>query len=206
MQSLRHHGFSLLELLLAASLGLLILAVTIQALLGEHRLGRELGGLLRQRQQLQRANALIAADLRRALALAVDPLAPRHQRPCSLAGRQPVLHIDEPNGVSTTYSVGPAPSAIWRGWVLMRCGQAFGRDGLINPGSTAQNRVVLDGLDAQPSRWSGCALPAATVISGSAGLPLAACMEQATGLVQWQLSLRLGLRQLQGGGSALING
>ncbi|MAR05831.1 MAG: prepilin-type cleavage/methylation domain-containing protein [Cyanobium sp. NAT70] len=206
MQSTRHHGFCLIELLLAASLGLLILAATIQALLAEQRLGRELGGLLRQRQQLQRANALIAADLRRALTLAVDPMAPHHQRPCSLAGRQPVLHIDEPNGVSTTYSVGPAPSAIWRGWVLMRCGQAFGRDGRINPGSTAQNRVVLDGLDAQPHRWSGCALPEAIVISGSGGLPLAACMEHSIGLVQWQLRLRLGLRQLQGGGSALING
>ena len=206
MDSIRHQGFSLLELLLAASLGLLILAATTQALLGEQRLVRQLGGLLRERQQLQRANALIAADLSRGIALAVDPLAPHHQRPCSLAGRQPVLHIDEPNGVSTIYSVGPAPSAIWRGWVLMRCGQAFGRDGLINPGSTVQNRVVLDGLHAQPSRWSGCALPEAIVISGSGVLPLAACIEHATGLVQWQLRLRLGLRQLQGGGSALING
>ena len=38
-------------------------------------------------------------------------------------------------------------SAIWRGWVLMRCGPAFGLDGEPSRGASL-NRVVLDGLAA----------------------------------------------------------
>ena len=41
----------------------------------------------------------------------------------------------------------PAPSAIWRGDVLMRCGPAFDLQGGIRRGSRYQNRVVLDGVD-----------------------------------------------------------
>jgi prepilin-type N-terminal cleavage/methylation domain-containing protein len=206
MSSDRQFGFSLIELLLASSLGLVVLMAVIQVLLGEQRLGQELGELLHQRQQLQRANDLIASDLRRGLTLAADPLASHHQSACSLARRQPVLHVDGPDGRSTTYSVGSAPSPIWRGWVLMRCGQAFGSDGGINPGSKAQNRVVLDGLDPAPRPWGGCAVPNATPIAASQALPLAACMEPSTGLVQWQLRLRLRSRQLEGGGSSLMKG
>jgi hypothetical protein len=44
------------------------------------------------------------------------------------------------------YSVGAAPSAIWRGQVLMRCGPAYGLDGVIRPGGRAQNRVLIDDL------------------------------------------------------------
>ena len=45
------------------------------------------------------------------------------------------------------YSLGAAPSAIWRGAVLMRCGPAFDLHGGIRGGSRYQNRVVLDGVD-----------------------------------------------------------
>ena len=44
------------------------------------------------------------------------------------------------------YSVGAAPSPIWRGQVLMRCGPAYGLDGRMDPTSNAQNRVLLDAL------------------------------------------------------------
>jgi hypothetical protein len=44
-----------------------------------------------------------------------------------------------------TYSVGAAPSPIWRGQVLMRCGPAFGLHGEVSEGASL-NRVVLDGL------------------------------------------------------------
>ena len=69
-----------------------------------------------------------------------------------MAGRQPVLAIslDPSNILDSTqtivYSVGAAPSAIWRGQVLMRCGPAYGLDGAIRPGGQAQNRVLIDGL------------------------------------------------------------
>ena len=44
-----------------------------------------------------------------------------------------------------TYSRGASPSSIWRGEVVMRCGPAYGLDGLLSAGA-AQNRVVLDQL------------------------------------------------------------
>lgn len=195
----RQSGFSLIELLLASSLGLVILLATIKALLAEQRLGQTLGATLQERQQLQRANSLIAADLRRGVAIAGPGS-------CALGGREPVLEILHADGSSTTYSVGPAPSPIWRGWVLMRCGQAFGLDGQVNAAATPQNRVVLDGLDPQPDPWQGCALPAADALAGSERLPLAVCHEPTTQLLQWQLRLRVGKQRLQGGGSALLNG
>ena len=52
-------------------------------------------------------------------------------------------------GQRITYSIGTAPSAIWRGTVLMRCGPAYGLGGELSAGA-AQNRVVLDGLAPAP--------------------------------------------------------
>ena len=44
------------------------------------------------------------------------------------------------------YSVGQAPSAIWRGQVLMRCGPAYDLSGVLNLEGAYQNRVLLDAL------------------------------------------------------------
>ncbi|WP_254959321.1 MULTISPECIES: FitA-like ribbon-helix-helix domain-containing protein [unclassified Cyanobium] len=60
-----------------------------------------------------------------------------------------VLQLTTPEG-PISYTVGSAPSAIWRGRVLMRCGPAFGLHGEPS-GGPAQNRVLLDGL-ADPGR------------------------------------------------------
>ena len=68
----------------------------------------------------------IAAEQDRQLKLAIIPT----------DGSDPVL-----------YSLGSAPSAIWRGAVLMRCGPAFDLQGGIRSGSRYLNRVVLDGVD-----------------------------------------------------------
>ena len=62
--------------------------------------------------------------------------------------RQPKLAITPRDGSDpVVYSLGSAPSAIWRGEVLMRCGAAFDLQGGIRDGSRYQNRVVLDGVD-----------------------------------------------------------
>ena len=53
-------------------------------------------------------------------------LAPELVSACNLAGRQLWLQILGADGSITTYSLGSPPSAIWRGPVLMRCGQAYG--------------------------------------------------------------------------------
>ena len=117
----RDAGFSLLELLLACSLGLLVFGAAATALLSEQRLGGRIGEHLRQRQLLLRANQLITADVERGIALA-----PELASACNFAGRQPWLQILGVDGSITTYSLGSPPSAIWRGQVLMRCGPAYG--------------------------------------------------------------------------------
>ncbi|WP_413297505.1 prepilin-type N-terminal cleavage/methylation domain-containing protein [Synechococcus sp. MIT S9452] len=187
-------GFSLLELLLACSVGLVLLAVALQALLAEQRLAGRLGVLLQQRQLLLRANQLITADVERGIALAPE-LTPR----CNLAGRQLLMQILSPDGGLTTYTVGAAPSTIWQGQVLMRCGPAYGLDGQVRSGGAYQNRVVLDGLAQDFGAWSGCQLPTA---QSNAQLPV--CWEPASGLVQWQLLLQRDGVSAQRDGQALL--
>ena len=187
-------GFSLLELLLACSVGVALLAVALQTLLAEQRLGGRLGVLLRQRQLLLRANQLITADLERGIALAPE-LTPS----CNLAGRQLFMQILSPDGELTTYTVGAAPSAIWRGQVLMRCGPAYGINGQVSPVGSHQNRVLLDGLPQDFGAWSGCQLPTA---QSNAQLPV--CWEPASGLVKWQLQLQRDGMSAQRDGQALL--
>ena len=189
-------GFSLLELLLACSLGLLVVGVAATALLSEQRLGSRMGGLLRQRQLLLRANQLIAADVERGVALA-----PELVSACNLAGRQPWLQILGADGTITTYSLGPPPSAIWRAQVLMRCGPAYGLDGQIKAGALSQNRVVLDGLVLPSRAWAGCSLPQAEI---SSQVPV--CWEPASGLVRWQLQLISNGVSTKKDGQALLKG
>ena len=134
-------GFSLVELLVAACLGLLVWGVVLQALVADGRQVERLVRQVRERGQQRRVVALLRGDLLRAtrvdLALGVGAA-------CGLGGRDPVLQLTTPAG-PITYTVGSAPSAIWRGRVLMRCGPAFGLYGEPSAGA-AQNRVLLDGL------------------------------------------------------------
>lgn len=137
-------GLSLPELLIALSTGVLVAGMALQALLAEARGSAQLGQRLQQRAMAQRALALIRSDAARAdqLLLAAEATS---GSACGLAGRTLLLEARSASG-SVTYSVGAAPSAIWRGQVLMRCGPAFGLDGEPSTGSP-QNRVVLDGLE-----------------------------------------------------------
>ncbi|WP_216905500.1 prepilin-type cleavage/methylation domain-containing protein [Synechococcus sp. CCY 0621] len=134
-------GFSLVELLLAACLGLLVWGVVLQALVADGRQVDRMVRQLRERGQQRRVLALLRGDLLRAER--VD-LAQGSGAACGLGGRDPVLQLITPEG-PITYTVGSAPSAIWRGRVLMRCGPAFGLHGEPSAGA-AQNRVLLDGL------------------------------------------------------------
>ena len=192
----RDAGFSLLELLLACSLGLLVFGVAATALFSEQRLGSHMGGLLRQRQLLLRAHHLIAADVERGMALA-----PELVSACNLAGRQPLLQILGAEGSITTYSLGSPPSAIWRGQVLMRCGPAYGLDGEIKASSKPQNRVVLDDLTPLSGPWTGCLLSQAEAISN---VPV--CWEPASGQVQWQLQTSSNGVSANKDGQALLKG
>ena len=144
-------GFTLIELLLSFSLGSMLFVVLLQLIGADLRLGNSMASRLHESAQQRRTLELIRGELAIGSSWTVDPVV-SHQWPCGIAGRQPVLAISlDPSSTEVSsrvivYSVGAAPSAIWRGQVLMRCGPAYGLDGVIRPGGKAQNRVLIDGL------------------------------------------------------------
>lgn len=137
-------GFSLLELLLVMALGLSLFGAILQSLLQDGQNGMRFARVLREKALQRRTLELVKTDLRWAEAIALDPSAMRPA--CLLSGREAVLHLETPAG-AITYSVGQAPSSIWRGQVLMRCGPAYGLQGELSASGAALNRVVIDGLD-----------------------------------------------------------
>ena len=146
-------GFTLVEMLLAAGLGTVLCGALLQLLLGDLRLTGAMAQRLQARRQQQRALALIREEAELGYGVVADPH-PSADWPCGMAGRRPVLAIarsrQDPDARqhAIVYSVGAAPSPIWRGQVLMRCGPAYGLDGRMDPTSNAQNRVLLDALPA----------------------------------------------------------
>jgi hypothetical protein len=140
-------AFTLVELMVALGMGLALSAVLVQLLLAEGRQGAVLVRQWRERTFQRRTLDLVRDDLRRAVAIRVGSAV---ASPCPLAGREPVLQIITAEG-AITYTVGLAPSPIWRGRVLMRCGPAFGLDGEPSQGAS-QNRVVIDALVAKGFR------------------------------------------------------
>ncbi|MEB3332687.1 MAG: prepilin-type N-terminal cleavage/methylation domain-containing protein [Synechococcaceae cyanobacterium] len=153
VQPLTSQGFSLIELLLAMSLGISLSGMILQLLISETSLGLRVNRWMRELNVQQRTLTLISGDVQRSSRISSSPQLEQHA--CSLAGRLPVLHLSTAAG-SITYSVGDAPSSIWRGQVLMRCGPAFDLHGKPSLGSTMQNRVVIDALPVQPQPWTGC--------------------------------------------------
>ena len=123
----------------------------LQLIGADLRLGTSMASRLRKSARQRQTLELIRAELAIGSGWEVDP-AMSQQWPCGMAGRQPVLAIgldvskSQASAQTIIYSVGAAPSAIWRGQVLMRCGPAYGLDGVIRPGGKAQNRVLIDGL------------------------------------------------------------
>ena len=176
--------------MLALSLGLVLSGVMLQGLIQEGQNGQRLARLLRERAVQRRTLALVKTDL--AQAMAISPTPQLEQHGCGLAGRLPVLHLSTAAG-AITYAVGPAPSPIWRGRVLMRCGPSYGLDGQLSVGAAPQNRVVIDGLAEASPRWSGCAaLLAGSQLSAidlaeSAVQPFSACLDVGGGLVALRL-------------------
>jgi prepilin-type N-terminal cleavage/methylation domain-containing protein len=189
-------GFSLVELLLSLSLGLVLSGLVMQALMGEGQNAQRFTRLLRERNHQRRALALIRADLERATAVVSQDEGPLPVS-CGLNGRTPVLQLRTTmasgDGI-VTYSVGAPPSGIWEGRVLVRCGPAYGLEGGVKPDAAFQSRVVLDRLAEYPTVWSGCTtLAGGVVLNGSASLPLSACLDSASQLVALRLQQSLPL-------------
>ena len=187
-------GFSLIEMMLAMSLGIGLSGAILQLLISESDLGLRVNRLLRERSVQKRTLALIRDDVRRASRISTNPLLEQHA--CSLSGRLPVLHLTTDSG-PITYSIGTPPSAIWRGQVLMRCGPAFDLTGQPSGATTTANRVLIDRLARNPDRWKGCpALLGQTEediedLGSSSNRGFAACLEVHQGIN------KLGLRLLQ---------
>jgi hypothetical protein len=180
-------GFSLVELMLSLSLGLALSGVMLQGLMAEGQNGARFSRLLRERAAQRRTLELVKQDLAQSSAVSTTPELEQHG--CSLAGRLAVLHLRTVAG-PITYSVGAAPSSIWRGRVLMRCGPAFGLDGLITSGSQPLNRVVIDGLAPKSQPWRGClnsfasgGSVAVVDLAKSSEQAFSACMNSASGLL-----------------------
>ena len=140
-------GFSLVELLLVAALGVGLCGVAFQLLLGEARQGGALAQRLMLRRLQRRTLQLIKQDLADAKRWQLQPeLQP--DWPCPMAHREVLIAIHPAHGSAPVlYSHGSAPSGIWRGQVLMRCGPAFDLQGRSRASSTYQNRVVLDAIE-----------------------------------------------------------
>ena len=180
-------GFSLVELLLAAALGLGLCGLMLQGLLSDGTQSQRLGRLYRERANQRRTLELVRSDVERALAVSAQP--ELEASACGWAGRKPVLHLKLDGGRSISYSVGAAPSGIWRGQVLMRCGPAFDLSGQLSNTGNSQNRVVMDGL-AKPDRgWTGCQtlVPAGVDLNGSGREGFAACFDPTRQLVAMRL-------------------
>jgi hypothetical protein len=154
----RHGGFSLVELLLALAFGLVFTTLMLQVLLAEGSNGERLARLVRERTLQRRTLELLRTDLLLAGSLGSDglsdPAAPVADGvACPLVGRRAVLRFNTLQG-PVLYAQGPAPSSIWRGQVLMRCGPAYGLQGEPSGGKPL-NRVLIDalapeGLEATP--------------------------------------------------------
>merc|ERR1712185_809705 len=85
-------GFTLVELLLAAALGLMLCGVMAKLLIGEAALSGSLARRIEQKRLQQRTLALIKGDLTGADRWHLDPFtAPL--APCPMAGRRPILSI-----------------------------------------------------------------------------------------------------------------
>jgi hypothetical protein len=197
-------GFSLVELLVAASLGMGLCAVMLQGVLSDGTHGQRLSRLYRERTNQRRTLELVRSDVERAVAVSAHPQL--EASACGWAGRKPVLHLKLDGGRSISYSVGAAPSGIWRGQVLMRCGQAFDLFGQLSTTSNVQNRVVIDGLARPDGVWNGCQMlvPGAEVLNGSGREGFAACLDPVRQWVAMRLFQVFGPVPPGGGDSAAV--
>ena len=137
----RSGGFSLLGLLLSMTMGLTLCGVMIQLLQRDGRLSGTLARRMTERSAQRRTLELLRSEVQRAERVRTEGVSATQ---CGLGGRSLALELETGQG-PITYTVGRAPSAIWRGQVLMRCGPAYGLHGEPSSGS-ALNRVVIDGL------------------------------------------------------------
>jgi hypothetical protein len=137
------------ELMVTLLLSGLVVGVVLQLLVGDLQQVGRLGRWLRERQASQRTLELLRDELQRAERVSLSGTIPAG---CGSQGRRLVLQISGRTAggaaSSVTYTYGAAPSSIWRGSVLMRCGPAYVADGNWSE-SAPVSRVLIDALPAE---------------------------------------------------------
>jgi hypothetical protein len=117
----------LLDMLVSLAIGMLLLATIVQMMVLHSRAAERISTGLRDRINQRRTLHLIRSESNLAEGVVWDP-SKMDPPGCSMAGRTPLLQL-KLFQARITYSIGPAPSAIWQPQVLMRCGPAFALDG-----------------------------------------------------------------------------
>jgi prepilin-type N-terminal cleavage/methylation domain-containing protein len=135
-------GFTLVELLIALSLGLLVSGVILDALVGELGSSIKLSRWGRERAASLRVLELMRGELAQAQQASSNLIGSTPQG-CGLSGRQLVLLMQTRQGV-IAYSLDKSPDSIWRKTVLMRCGPSYDLNGSLANGQLSS--VVLDNL------------------------------------------------------------
>lgn len=176
-------GFSLVELMLSLSLGLVISGAMLQGLMAQSQNGTRFSRILRERAAQRRTLELVKHDLTQALEVSETPEIEQHG--CPMAGRIPALHLRTSAG-PITYSVGLPPSPIWRGRVLMRCGPPMDLYGRLSPEGGLQNRVVLDGLALSDDSEPCCS---SLLLGQLDRTPFSACLDRESGILKVRLVL-----------------
>jgi len=160
-------AFTLPELLVTLLLSGLVSAMVLQLLVGDLRQVGRLGRWLRERQAGERALELVRDELQRAESATRSGDIPAG---CGREGRQLVLQLQGRDRAGTlrtvTYTTGKAPSSIWRGDVLVRCGPAYGLDGAWSSGTAPASeetggvsRVLIDALPVGDGFQVGATAP-----------------------------------------------
>lgn len=158
------NGFTLAETLVALCVGCLVGAVMLNGIRLQMQMQKQMLQQVRERTWLKRSLERIARDVKNAENISSDPSpASSEITACGLEGRTPVLKLTPTTltNPSIIYSVGPAPSPIWRGTVLMRCAR--------DPSGVISNRVLIDQLASPPTPWTGCS----ALLLGNPGTQLA---------------------------------
>ena len=143
----QRNGFSLVEMIISLSLGGLVVLAIAHSIVGDLTNSSKVLKSFQVTSSQKLVLDLVESDL--SYGALIDYSSPEFgQSGCPLTGRKPILSIQAESGV-ITYTVGSAPSKIWNGDVLMRCGPAYGLDGRLSHSNQFQNRVLLDNVSCE---------------------------------------------------------
>lgn len=143
-------GFSLAELLIAASIGVLTAAVAGDLLISHLRSGERAEALERQRSDWARTTGFIEADVALSERVIADAANIAIPSSCGISSDEFRLGLDLRRDLPPViYAVRPSTAGWLADNTLWRCGPGLNNDGSYN--TTLTMAPILDGLDANAS-------------------------------------------------------